>query len=164
MLQRRQTLYLLTVVILGILLCFVPIIQLTSSENADIQRLLMLSFSGIDEVTDIDWVANPEPYQISGLWVLQLTTLLIPFLALVDIFLYKNRILQARLNVFSLVLCLGYYAIVGVYVWFAHKAIDVDWNVCFGACIPLVCFVLTLGATRLILKDEALVRSADRLR
>jgi len=39
-----------------------------------------------------------------------------------------------------------------------------DWHIMPAACVPLVCMVLTLMATRAILKDEALVRAADRLR
>jgi hypothetical protein len=41
---------------------------------------------------------------------------------------------------------------------------DADWYITFWAAIPLVNIVLTMMATRRILKDEALVRAADRLR
>ena len=41
---------------------------------------------------------------------------------------------------------------------------DVDVYVMGWACLPLVCLVLTVMATRRILKDEAMVRAADRLR
>ena len=103
-------------------------------------------------------------FTMNGLWGLTVATVLIPLLALVDIFLYKNRILQARLNIFLAMLCLGYYALVCMYAWFGKHNLGTDWDLLFGACIPLICFVLTLGATRLILKDEALVRAADRIR
>jgi len=164
MIQRRQTIYLITIVILGVIMCFVPLIQLTTLEDADVQRMYILSFSGIEEdLNGMDWI-EPAPLAIKGFWVLPLNCLLIPLLALVDIFLYKRRILQARLNIFVIAACIGFYAILAVYVVFAAKLMHTDWDMCFGTCLPLVCIILSLGATRLILKDEAMVRAADRLR
>ena len=101
---------------------------------------------------------------LQGLWGLLLTTALIPLLALVDIFLYKKRLLQARLNIFLAMLCLGYYGVLAIYIWQAKLALGVEWHILPWASFPLVCFVLTLMATRRILKDEALVRAADRIR
>lgn len=100
-------------------------------------------------------------------------TIAIPLLALVIIFLYKRRLLQARLNIMNVVLCLGYYAMLALYVAFVvkgyepigeHTLTGADWYLNVWAAIPLVNVVLTMMATRRILKDEALVRAADRLR
>jgi hypothetical protein len=97
----------------------------------------------------------------------------IPLLALVVIFLFKRRLLQARLNIMNVVLCLGYYALLALYVTYVVKGYepicdvtmtDADWYLTIWAAIPLVNLVLTMMATRRILKDEALVRAADRLR
>ena len=101
---------------------------------------------------------------LEGIWGLALTTVLIPLLALVDIFLYRNRILQARLNIFTVMLCLGWYGVVAIYVWQAKLALGVEWHILPWASFPLVCMVLTMMATRRILRDEALVRAADRIR
>ena len=150
MIQRIQTLYLLTIVILGITLCFQPVLQFVSPEEAAELQVYELSALG------------GAPLQ--GVWGLLLTTMLIPLLALIDIFLYKKRVLQARLNIFTAMLCLGYYGVLAIYVWQAKLALGTDWHILPWAAIPLVCFVLTLMATRRILKDEALVRAADRLR
>lgn len=170
MIQRRQTLYLLTIVILGVILFFCSVIQFTSTESSGVQRMFFLSALGVEEATpEMDYVAL-EPIAFKGVWGLTLTTALIPLLALIDIFLYKKRLLQARLNIFLALLCIGYYGILLMYAWFMRASIrmthymELDWDICFGACVPLVCLVLTIGATRLILKDEALVRSADRIR
>ena len=102
--------------------------------------------------------------QLNGLWGLLLASALIPVLALVDIFLYNKRLLQARLNIFTILLCLGYYGVLAIYIYLAKLMIDVDVYVMGWACLPLVCLVLTVMATRRILKDEAMVRAADRLR
>ena len=150
MIQRIQTLYLLAVVILGITLCFQPVLQFVSAEEAAELQVYELSALG----------GAPLP----GIWGLLLATVLIPVLALVDIFLYKKRLVQARLNIFTAMLCLGYYGVLAIYVWQAKLALGVDWHILPWASIPLVCLVLTFMATRRILKDEALVRAADRLR
>ena len=150
MIQRIQTLYLLAVVALGIALIFLPVLQLVTPEEAAELHIYELSAIG------------GAPLQ--GLWGLLLTTILIPALALVDIFLYKKRILQARLNIFLTMLCLGYYGVLAIYVWQAKLALGVEWHILPWASFPLICMVLTLMATRRILKDEALVRAADRIR
>ena len=150
MIQRIQTIYLLVVVALGITLLFMPVVQLVSPEEAAELQVFELSALG----------GAP----LKGLWGLTLTTVLIPLLALVDIFLYKRRILQARLNIFLVMLCLGYYGVLAIYVWQAKLALGVEWHILPYASFPLICMVLTLMATRRILKDEALVRAADRIR
>lgn len=149
MIQRIQTVYLLLIVALGIALIFLPVLQLVTPEDADLQVWELRATGG-------------APLQ--GLWGLLVTTALIPLLALVDIFLYRKRLLQARLNIFLAMLCLGYYGVLAIYIWQAKLALGVDWHILPWASFPLVCFVLTLMATRRILKDEALVRAADRIR
>ena len=73
----------------------------------------------------------------------------------------------------NVVLCLGYYALLALYVTYVVKGYepirdvtmtDADWYLTIWAAIPLVNLVLTMMSTRRILKDEALVRAADRLR
>ena len=150
MIQRIQTLYLLAVVALGIALIWPPVVQLVTPEEAEMLQVWELGALG------------GAPLQ--GVWGLLLTTILIPFLAFVDIFLYKKRILQARLNIFLVMLCLGYYGVLALYIWLAKMSMNVEWHILPYASFPLICMVLTLMATRRILKDEALVRAADRIR
>lgn len=159
MIQRIQTLYLLAIVALGITLCFQPVLLFV--QNAEIVRAWQLGATGLSEVTE----TALEPVVLQGVWGLMLATVLIPLLALIDIFLYNKRILQARLNIFLACLCIGWYAVVAVYVWLMKVSVaEVIWSPEFWSTIPLICFVLTLMATRAILKDEAMVRAADRIR
>mgnify|MGYP002516944468 FL=1 len=160
MIQRIQTLYLLLVVALGITLCFVPVVQFVTPEGAEVVRAWELTALGMTETT----VTELPAIELNGLWGLLLASALIPVLALVDIFLYNKRLLQARLNIFTIMLCLGYYGVLAIYIYLAKLVIDVDVYVMGWACLPLVCLVLTVMATRRILKDEAMVRAADRLR
>lgn len=160
MIQRIQTLYLLLVVALGITLCFVPVVQFVSPEDAEMVRAWELTAFGMTETT----VNELPAMELNGLWGLLLASVIIPVLAFVDIFLYNKRLLQARLNIFTIMLCLGYYGVLAIYIYLAKLMIDVDVYVMGWACLPLVCLVLTVMATRRILKDEAMVRAADRLR
>ena len=174
MIQRIQTLYLLLVVALGIALVWLPVVEFVSTavindktDNQAVEtiRTWQLKASG---VRVIHWIQDTgvynEPAPVQGIWGLLLATLIIPVLALVDIFLYKKRILQARLNIFTVMFCLGWYGVLFIYIWQAKLAQGVEWYIMPWASIPLVCMILTLMATRRILKDEALVRAADRIR
>lgn len=150
MIQRIQTLYLLLVVILGTLLCFFSPVQFLMPDATEY-----------------------IPLQAFDKWPLAVMSIAIPMLALVTIFLFKRRLLQARLNIMNVILCLGYYAMLALYVAFVLKGYEpidtntlagADWYFNVWAAIPLVNVVLIMMATRRILKDEALVRAADRLR
>ena len=150
MIQRIQTLYLLLVVILGTLLCCFAPVQFLMSEGTE--YIALMTFDK---------------------WALATISVAIPALALVTIFLFKRRLLQARLNIMNVVLCLGYYALLALYVAYIVKGYEpigeqtlagADWYLTVWAAIPVVNLVLTMMATRRILKDEALVRAADRIR
>ena len=150
MIQRIQTVYLLAIVALGIALIWLPVVQFVTPEEASELQIWELSALG--------------GVPLQGLWGLLLTTALIPLMAFVDIFLFKKRLLQARLNIFLAMLCIGYYGVLAIYIWQAKLALGVDWHILPWASFPLISFVLTLMATRRILKDEALIRAADRIR
>lgn len=159
MIQRIQTVYLLLAAVLGTLLCFFPPVQLISPEGAEVFHQYEFTFAHVVDITD-----PKAPVNVMNIISLSIITVFIPLLALIDIFLYKKRILQARLNVITVVVCLGYYAILATYVWFAEMNLHADWYLNVWAAIPLLCLVLVLMATRRILRDEAMVRAADRIR
>lgn len=150
MIQRIQTLYLLLVVILGTLLCFFSPVQFLMPEAAEYVNLNVLEK-----------------------WPIAVMTVVVPVLAFVTIFLFKHRFLQVRMNIMNVILCLGFYAILALYIAYVvkgHEQISdmilkgADWYINVWAAIPLVNLILLMMATRRILKDEALVRAADRLR
>lgn len=150
MIQRIQTLYLLLVVILGTLLCIFSPVEFLLPGATD-----YVSLHALDK------------------WPLAVMSIAIPLLALVTIGMYKRRLLQVRLNIMNVVLCLGYYALLALYVAFVVKGYEpihgmtmthADWYINLWTAIPAINIVLTMMATRRILKDEALVRAADRLR
>ena len=150
MIQRIQTLYLLLVVILGTLLCFFSPVQFLMPAATEYAQLNVLDK-----------------------WPLAVMTIAVPVLAFLTIFLFKRRFLQVRLNIMNVIFCLGYYALLALYTAYVvkgHEPINdivlkcADWYINVWAAIPLVNLILLMMATRRILKDEALVRAADRLR
>lgn len=164
MIQRIQTVYLFVIAVIAVVLLWLPVMSFTTAPEAAQQHLA--TFSAIDGFDDepVTDEYEVEPYHLKGDWGLMAITCLIAALAMVDIFLYKRRILQARLNIFLAVLCVGYYGMMAVYAWFVKMNFMMTWHILPSASIPLICLVLTLMATRAILKDEALVRAADRIR
>jgi Domain of unknown function (DUF4293) len=90
------------------------------------------------------------------------------------IFLFKNRSLQATVtqigNLLSGgLLAYGYFlfskavpSVTAVTVEETSKATEIGYS--FGIGAPIMAMVLSLIAIRMIRKDEAIVRSADRLR
>lgn len=83
-------------------------------------------------------------------------------LALVTIFLFKNRKLQIQLGQGILVLLIIGLGL-ATFLWFNDGTMD-KATLAVGMFTPLFGFVFTALAVRAIRKDEKLVRSADRLR
>jgi hypothetical protein len=87
-------------------------------------------------------------------------------LAIIDIFLFKNRPLQIRLGMFAFIaniigLILGVVLFIQDGIMNA-QGVEVDDGI--GVYLPIVAGVFLLLAIRAIRKDDALVKSADRLR
>lgn len=80
------------------------------------------------------------------------------------IFLYKKRILQARLTVISIILSLGTYGLVALYRYMSFTADVTSTNFNWPLILPAISAILGIMAFRHVLKDEAKVRSLDRLR
>ena len=166
MIQRFQSLYLLLIAILSILLCFVsPVTFLTPESGVQEAQMLEFGFSTLNDVTTLSDNTMPNVVKpVMNTWALPCINLLLATLSLVIIFLYKKRILQVRLCIILAIAGIGYYAVLAVYVLAVKEMFDVDWYLTPWAAIPLINFVLTVMSARAILKDEALVRAADRLR
>lgn len=138
MIQRIQTIYLLVVFILSIIQCFYP-------------------FASVGEFAL--GVTNCTIY--AGI------SIIIPIVALVSIFLFKKRILQMRLCSFNLILIIFQILSMVGYFYFAttiQETEEYNNHIYLVSAIPFINIILTYLATRGIGKDEALVRSLDRIR
>ena len=86
-------------------------------------------------------------------------------LALVTIFLYKRRIIQFQLVNINVLLNVLLVALVFLlYSRIFEKRLHIPSTYEFGMYIPLISLVFLVLASRAIRKDEALVKSSDRLR
>ena len=156
MLQRIQTLYLLIVVVAMSLTLFLPSMRAISPEGIDYALSTLRGFYPVEQ----------GGFHLSGvtMW-LTITNVVILLIALFTIFMYKWRIIQIRFSIFNMVLLIGYYAIFFFtrYVILQQNAMD-STTFSWPIILPLISAILTYLALRAIGKDEALIRSLDRLR
>jgi hypothetical protein len=147
MIQRVQTVYMLLAAFLTGLILNLKLADIFTGD-----QLYTFFSSGIFRETQS--VQNGLPLQIFILLIL-----VIHFFA---VFSYKNRIRQMRIMVFTIVLLFG---LIGMILYFAYGSFE-NMNVSFKIPVifPLVSVILDILAIRAIGRDEALIRSVDRIR
>lgn len=155
MIQRIQTLYLLLVVVLTTVTFFSPVAGLQHAEQAAIYEM---SYRGLFEmnVSGNNMLANT--------WMLTALMALIPLLSFITIILFKKRMLQIRLIIFNIVLMAGFYGLMFIYLWQFGKSLEASLYLEIPAAFPLVGIILSIMAIRAIGKDEALIKSLNRIR
>ena len=156
MIQRIQTLYLLIVVIAMSLTLFLPSMKAISPEEIDYALSTLRGLYPIEE----------GGFHLNGvtMW-LTITNVVILLIAFFTIITYKWRVIQMRFSSFNMVLLIGYYAIFFFtrYVILQQNPMD-STTLSWPIVLPFISAILTYLALRAIAKDEALVRSLDRLR
>ncbi len=155
MIQRIQTVYLLIVVALMVATLFLPLALLQVGGE-------LFAF----DVTGVSSVSVEEPELIYPTWGLLVLSAIIALLAMVIIFLYKNRILQIRMCIFNAILKLSFYGLFGFFMYMLKdQLIGVEVNsIKIALAFPAVALILDYLAIRNIGADEALIRSLERLR
>lgn len=83
--------------------------------------------------------------------------------ALVSIFLFKNRGLQMRLALLTIVLSILLFVVAGLLVMTEQQG-TAEYEESFGVALPILALIFGILANRFIQKDDKLVRSMDRLR
>lgn len=153
MIQRIQTLFLLGVLILITLMFFFPLAELIDSANNSYSFI----YRGIPSLTD------GEPMLFKA-YPIAILLVIIVLNVVVTIFSYKKRIRQIRLTVFNIFCMLG---IMGLVYYNVNSQVEVLQAIVKYSLInafPLVGIVLSYLAIRNIGKDEAMIRSMDRIR
>lgn len=166
MIQRIQSLYLLLITIaMTVMIFFSPMSYITPEDSVE-QSIYNYDLGHLHEVIydANDHLVHVPDAKIMPTWALSGIVAAIGALAFVCIFLFNNRILQARLCVLGVLLSMGYYIVLVIYSVLICRMLSVDWYVEWCASLPLVTFVLYILAARAILSDEAMVRAADRIR
>lgn len=147
MIQRIQTFYIfLSTVLIGLL--FV----LPFAEIAFNNQLFLFDIRGI--------VRN-ETVEQNGLPIAIFIGIIV-LIHLIIIFLYKKRIRQIRLLVFVILLMLGLFGMFYFFTYYSFNGAEISFK--FSVVFPLVAIILDYLAIRNIGKDEALIRSIDRIR
>ncbi len=155
MIQRIQSVYLLIATIVTGSLFF-----LTMAEMAGTEKFYELTWRGIYQIE-----ADQAAQLVMPAWALSILTFLGTVISFVTIFLYKKRMIQIRLCSLNLGLLLGLSAMIYYMGKSGAKelgASEVSFN--WPLVLPLVAMVLVYLALRAIGKDEALVRSMNRIR
>lgn len=116
--------------------------------------LFFTKFVGMNE---IEYGVTDSVYMI-------IINAVIALLALGTIFCFNNRTLQVRVSIFNMVLMLGWYAMAAFVTYNDLGGAFWNGNMKLVLTIPLISIILDYLAIRGILKDDALVKSYDRLR
>lgn len=158
MIQRVQTIYLLLAAICGGLTFFLPYAQFYSADL----KLAEYAMFGVFNLQS-DTLELVGPYAFPA-WIFGVLSVMVPSIA---IFLYKKRPVQYRISRLAYITNLAY----AVFLFFAIDAVAsnlFDENVRvlhhIGFYLPVAAIPLCFLAVRGIKKDEALVKSLDRIR
>jgi hypothetical protein len=154
MIQRIQTFFLADVIVLTIVLLFVPIYHVAIPNQTGF-------LSNPDAVAT--FVQFPTLLQIP---VLLAVSILQSVIAVVAILMYKNRLIQMRVCRSGLLISLLVAVNAAIFPqWFIRGQKDPSAiQPAIGAWLLFVPVILFFLAHYFVKKDEALVRSADRLR
>jgi len=153
MIQRKQTIFLFVAIILTVVCLCMPI-----------GNLKTINTLGSDESVIYNlWITNSSGIYDFKVWPLFAILLITCPIAIIAIFTYHNRITQSRFCMFNILLTLGWYVV------YAMIALNLQENgsklhMSFSVVLPLISIILYFMARKAILADEALVRSADRIR
>jgi len=153
MIQRIQSVYLLIAFAFGVSMFFSNQIGFTTDAASYI-----LNFKGIME----DIPEAPVKIPTTALSILLVLT---PLVSLTSIFFFKKRMIQIRLCAANIGLLIGTTGLIYYFGTVGIKELEVTtiaYNI--SMVFPIAGAILNFMALRSIGKDEALVRSMDRIR
>jgi hypothetical protein len=154
MIQRIQSVYLFLVGVISIILFFIPVGEFTSS-TIIFPVLLTDSFTQ-------SAITRP-----SGLLYMAIINLFIILLSFITVFMFRKRVMQVKMATVILILLLAFIILLMIMSAPRTEGMEITGLVKTykaGAFFPAISVILTMLAIRGIKKDEALVRSADRIR
>lgn len=147
MIQRIQSIYILISAMLIGFLFGLPFAEILADD-----KLYLFDIRGIVREGTIEH---------SGLAITIFVGIILT-LHVVAFFLYKKRILQIRILTFSIIIMLGLFGMFYFFTYYTFSGANVSFKIAVS--FPLVAMVLDYLAIRNIGKDEALIRSIDRIR
>ncbi len=152
MIQRIQSLFLLLALICMSIFYFVPFGSLEMQAETGIVDVPM-GLYGVD--------FGEEHYSTLPLLILLSFVVLT---LLVTIFMYRHRVLQIRICIFNMILALGCSGLAFFFLYQASEKFGTNYHTSILVILPIVAAIFIVLAIRGIAKDEALIRSIDRIR
>ncbi len=158
MIQRVQTIFLFLVAVAMGLTLSMELWQQSVPDSGEVWSLSALFM----EKTD----ATGQVVESASNWYLAALSSFVGFLAIISIFQYRNRGRQMMINMVNSLLMVGLVAAVFFITNNLNTEIGASSNGAYqvGFWAILVAMVCNMLANRFIRKDEALVRSVDRIR
>lgn len=171
MIQRIQTLYLVLAVALCTACLCLPLGSFVNEQGdlvGTLYNLLVHHPSPLGstlQMTDVPVLASEAAGTHSfAPWALFVILLLTATGLAFSIFIYKARLVQSRLVMLCCILLVGWYLVYVAFAYLLGNSYEASFTPTPWAAFPAVACILSYLAFRAILKDEALVRSLDRLR
>ncbi len=155
MIQRVQSLYLLLTTLLSGLFLKGNFLKFIDTEGSGI----IVNFTGIYKAT-----GDKGFDLIEKLFPLSIIFILIPVISVLAIFLYKNRKLQLKITLILIIISIVLIAISTYYGISLINSYHASFVPGIKMFIPFLILVFAILAYRGIKKDEALVKSYDRIR
>jgi len=158
MIQRIQTVFLFLAFLVTIALFFFPLAGIYSTTAAYKFYVYELRNMVPGEVSIFSFMTT---------FPLLLLNILVGAFSMASIFLYKNRVLQAkivRIAILTDIILIALVFFVYAKIIETNLFASPDYLNEAGIYFPLISLVFLILANRSIMKDEKLVRSVDRLR
>ncbi|SFT99497.1 protein of unknown function [Algoriphagus locisalis] len=158
MIQRLQSIFLLLVAVAMGLTLGLDLWTQVVADSGETWKLNALFMNQID--------ASGEVLHAASKWYIAALASFVGLLAIISIFQYRNRGRQMMINMINSLFMVGLVAIIFLVTNGVNKAIGAvdngEYGIGFWAILAaMVCNML---ANRFIRKDEALIKSVDRIR
>lgn len=142
MFQRKQSLYWILAIVLGVVQFFRPY--------------------GVAMLPIPDGSIDPVVFYFSNFWPVASLLYLTTGIQLVTLFLYKKHNLQIRMTGFNIVLLIGLQALVVYFLWKLSAVGVVKYDIV--DVFPIISALLNIFALKRVATDHALLQSLRRLR
>ena len=166
MIQRIQTVYLALVLVLSFVGLISTIGEYTVAETV-VAHFSNFTFGAEGQFKALDSTSGP--------WCLGILLIMVMFLSLMSIMLFRKRMRQLRLTIISTILLVGYVAAYAFFAYIYQEKLGLllpegaselvpTFHLKFVSVFPVLSIIFNCLAIQGIRKDEALVRSLDRIR
>lgn len=154
MLQRIQSVFLLAATLLYFFMINNPLSRISISP----ELILEMDIFRIDAISE-------SSFKAVSVWPFTALLFIVMGLGIAALILYKKRTVQMRICMFNIFLMLGLVALIWFYTKFTVDGLEGDQTVfLWPIVIPFISAVLTYLAMKAIQRDDAIIKSYERIR